>query len=143
MTMTHITNRRIGLVVGLLAVGSILIAGCGGEIRAERQGRQFGEAICDVREADDVDEAQRQLDQALRQMNDLERIVGRPVDEDVDDIQENLEDLLEHVADGNAALLDQDIAVIQRNIDAVRDTLTGKGEAAYDGIQEGLGDCDY
>ena len=76
-------------------------------------------------------------------MNDLQRIVGRPVNEDIDDIDENLSDMVEHVVNGNEALLDQDIAVIERNIDAIRKTLTGKAQAAYDGIQEGLGDCDY
>ena len=142
--MAHInTSKRLGLVIGLLVGGSALVGGCGGEIRAERQGRQLGEAICDVTEADDADEAQRQLEQAQREMDDLQRIVGRPVDEDVDDIEENLADLVGHVADGNDALVEQDIAVIQRNVEAVGRTLTGKGRAAYDGIQEGLGDCDY
>ena len=106
-------------MIGFVAVGSLLLGACGGEIRAERQGKQFGEAVCDVSEADNVDEAQRQLDQAQREMNDLQRIVGRPVDEDVEDIEENLNDLVEHVVDGNEALLEQDIAVIQRNIAAV------------------------
>jgi hypothetical protein len=93
--MAHvITSKRLGLLIGFLAGGSAILGGCGGEIRAERQGRQFGEAICDVTEADD-------------------------------------------------ALVEQDIAVIQRNLAAVGGTLTGKGRAAYDGIQEGLGDCDY
>ena len=124
-------------------MGSLLLVACGAEIRAERQGKQFGEEVCDVREADSADEAQRQLDQARREMNDLGRIVGRPLEEDVEDIQENLDDLVAHVIDGNEALLDQDIAVIQRNLAAVARTLTGKAEAAYDGIQQGLADCDY
>ena len=138
-----VSTARRGGVIGSVTVCSLLVAGCGGEIRAERQGKQFGEAVCDVREAGSVDEARRQLEQAQRQMNDLQRIVGRPIEEDVADIQENLLDLVEHVVDGNDALLDQDIAVIQRNIAAVARTLSGKGEAAYDGIQEGLADCDY
>ena len=37
----------------------------------------------------------------------------------------------------------QDISAIQRNLNAVARTLSGKGKAAYDGIQEGLGGCDY
>jgi light-regulated signal transduction histidine kinase (bacteriophytochrome) len=138
-----ITSKRLGGMLATLAGGSLLLGACGGEIRAERQGQQLGQAICDVKQADSVDEAQRQLEQAQREMNDLQRIVGRPIEEDVADIEENLDDLVEHVVDGNDALLDQDIAVIQRNIDAVERTLTGKGEAAYDGIQEGLADCDY
>jgi len=139
----HLTPKRLGAMGALFAAGPFLFGACGGEIRAERQGRQFGEAVCDVTEADDADEAQRQLEQAQREMNDLQRIVGRPIEEDVADIEENLDDLVEHVVDGNDALREQDIAVIQRNIRAVGRTLTGKAEAAYDGIQQGLGDCDY
>jgi hypothetical protein len=45
--------------------------------------------------------------------------------------------------DDNDALQEQDIAVIQRNLDAIARTLTGKARAAYDGIQQGLADCDY
>jgi|RhiMethySRZTD1v2_1073278.scaffolds.fasta_scaffold550776_3 hypothetical protein len=136
-------NRRIGPTVALLAVAGLVLGACSGEIRAERQGKQLGQAICDVKGADNVEDAQRQLDQARREMDDLQRIVGRPVQEDIDDIQENLDDLVQHVADGNDALREQDISVIQRNIDAVREGLTGAVKAAYDGVLEGLGDCDY
>jgi hypothetical protein len=134
---------RRGGMVGFIAVAVLVLVACGGEIRAERQGKQFGEEVCDVRNADSVDDAQRQLDQARREMNDLQRIVGRPIEEDVEDIEENLNDLVAHVVDDNEALLDQDIAVIQRNLAAVARTLNGKAEAAYDGIQQGLADCDY
>jgi hypothetical protein len=137
-----VSKRHLGWTIGSVAVASMLLGACG-EIRAERQGKQLGDAVCDVKEADSAEDARRQVDQAQREMNDLERIVGRPIDEDVEDIEENLSDLVEHVVEGNEALLDQDVAVIQRNMDAVARTLTGKGEAAYDGIQEGLADCDY
>jgi hypothetical protein len=136
-------NKKIGAVAVSAALGSFVLGACGGEVRAERQGRQLGESICDIKNADNADDAQRQLNQAQRQMNDLQRIVGRPLDEDIDDIQENLSDLVEHTVDGNTVLREQDIAVIQRNIDAVNRTLTGKAEAAYDGIYDGLGDCAY
>jgi hypothetical protein len=136
------TARRGG-ITGSIVVGSLLIGACGGEIRAERQGKQFGDEVCDVRDADNADDAQRQLDQARREMDDLRRIVGRPIEEDVEDIEENLNDLVEHVVQGDDALLEQDIAVIQRNLAAVARTLDGKAEAAYDGVQQGLADCDY
>jgi light-regulated signal transduction histidine kinase (bacteriophytochrome) len=139
----HLTGKRLCATVGVVAVGALLLGACGGEIRAERQGKQFGDAVCDVRDADDIDEARRQLEQAQREMNDLERIVGRPIEEDVADIEENLDDLVEHIVDDNDALQEQDIAVIQRNLDAIARTLTGKARAAYDGIQQGLADCDY
>ena len=142
MAVHTFLSKRMGVLVAGVAIGSIALSGCG-QVRAERQGKQLGDAICDVKQADNADDARRQLEQAQRELNDLQRIVGRPVNEDVEDIEENLSDLVEHVANGNEALLDQDIAVIQRNIDAVRRTLSGKGRAAYDGVQEGLGGCDY
>ena len=142
MTAHTFNSKRTGLLIACVALGSIALGGCG-QVRAERQGKQAGEAICDVKQADNADDARRQLEQAQREINDLQRIVGRPINEDVADINENLNDMVEHVVNGNDALLDQDIAVIERNIDAIRKTLTGKAQAAYDGVQEGLGECDY
>ena len=135
-------SRRSKLVLGaagtVVAVG--LLSGCG-TFRAEHQGKQVGDAICDVKHADagDLDNA---VNKVHRQMNDLARIVGRPVQEDVSDIENNVYDLSRHVVNGNDVLVQQDIASIQRNFDAVGRTLHGKGRAAYDGIQEGLGGCD-
>jgi hypothetical protein len=136
-------QRWSGLTLAAGLGSMVLLGACGGEIRAERQGRQLGASICDIKSADSADDAQRQLDQAQRQMNDLQRIVGRPLNEDIDDIQENLSDLVEHSVNGNDALRQQDIAVIQRNVAAVARTLTGRAEAAYDGLYDGLGDCGY
>jgi hypothetical protein len=130
------------LTVAPLAVGLLLFGACSGQIRAERNGKKAGQAICDVKKADNGDDAQRQLNQAQRKLNDVSRIVGRPINEDVRDINENMTDLVEHVRQGNKALAQQDIAVIQRNVHAVGRTLTGKGKAAYDGMQEGLAECD-
>ncbi len=135
-----ISKRRVVVVVGaLLAVG--LLTGCG-TYRAERQGKQLGDAICDLKTAS-VNDLDNAANKVQREMNDLQRIVGRPVNEDVKDIQNNLSDLRTHIQQGNSALAQQDIAVIERNFQAVDRTLTGKGQAAYDGVQEGLGGCDY
>jgi len=132
--------KLVALGVGLcLAAG--LLGGCG-TFRAERQGKQVGDAICNLKHSGSGD-VQRAADKVVRQVNDLQRIVGRPVQEDVRDINNNLGDLRTHVVNGNSALVQQDIAVIQRNFQAVARTLTGKGKAAYDGVQEGLGGCDY
>lgn len=127
-------------VVGVLVVLGLL-AGCG-SYRAERQGKQLGDAICDLKGAS-ADDIQREADKVRREMNDLSRIVGRPVNEDVSDIAENLSDLATHVRNGNDVLAEQDLAVIERNMNAVGLTLSGKAKAAYDGIREGLGGCNY
>ena len=138
-----VMNKRMGALIAAAAAASTLVlSGCGGEFRAERNGKKLGDAICDVKTADNADEARRQLNDVEREMRDLQRIVGRPINEDVGDINENLSDLVEHVVQGNSALARQDVAVIQRNLHAVGRTLTGKARAAYDGIEEGLADCD-
>jgi hypothetical protein len=132
--------RRIGLalIVAPLVFGAVACA----DIRAERQGKQVGDAICDVRSSD-PDDLERALEKLQREMNDIQRIVGRPIDEDVEDIEQNITDLIEHSRQGNDVLEEQDIAVIQRNISAIRFQLATEGEAAYDGILEGLAECDY
>jgi peptidoglycan hydrolase CwlO-like protein len=138
----HTISRKWLAVTGAVAVGLLVLGGCAGELRAERNGKQAGKAICDVKTSGNANEAQRNLNQAQRKMRDLQRTVGRPIDEDVRDINENLSDLVEHVSQGNKALAQQDIAVIERNIHAVSKGLTGKARAAYDGMEEGLAECD-
>jgi peptidoglycan hydrolase CwlO-like protein len=137
-----VTARKPLVVVGSLAAGALLLSGCFGTIRAERSGKQAGEAICDVKTADNADDAQRQATQAQRKLQDLQRIVGRPINEDVGDINQQITDLVEHKRQGNSVLAQQDIAAIERNFHAVGRTLTGKARAAYDGVQEGLAECD-
>ena len=139
MTRSAFGRRTMVAAAALLAFG--LLSGCG-TFRAERQGKQAGDAICDLKSASAGD-VQRAADKVQREINDLQRIVGRPVDADVNDIKNNLSDLRTHVQQGNQNLAQQDIAAIERNFQAVGRTLTGKGKAAYDGVQEGLGGCDY
>ena len=146
MSTSETTRKRLGRLAALAATGTIVFGACGGplgELRAERQGKQVGDAVCDVKSSDSADEAENELQKVQRQAKDLERIVGRPLDEDVSDIEENLNDLVKHVTDGNDALREQDIAAIQRNVDEISRTLSGKAKAAYDGVQEGLANCDY
>jgi hypothetical protein len=138
----RIIRRKPLAVVGLVAMSAVLLGGCFGQVRAERKGKKAGEAICDVKTADNADEAQRQAGQAQRKLNDVQRIVGRPINEDLHDVNQNMTDLIEHVRQGNKALARQDVAVIQRNVQAVGRTLTGKARAAYDGMSEGLAECD-
>jgi hypothetical protein len=121
-----------------LAVIAIIGTGCAG-LRTERQGRDVGRAICDVKTADNADQAQRALDKLNRHIEDAQRITGRPVKEDVRDIQNNLDDLMRHV--GQPALARQDVVVIQRNIQDVIHTAPALTKRYYEGVNEGLGDC--
>jgi hypothetical protein len=128
--------------VGIVALGAVvaLVAGCT-EYRVERQGKDFGEALCDLKNADSAEEAQSALEQMQTELEDALEIVGRPVGEDIDDIENNLDDLANHVSDGQDALSDQDIAAIRRNAEEASETASGSAERFYQGVVQGLGDC--
>jgi len=138
----QIIRRKPLAVVAAAAVGIVLLGACGSEIRAERKGKQAGEAICDIKTASSADEAQRNLGKAQNKLNDVQRIVGRPINEDLKDVNQNMTDLIEHKRQGNTALAQQDISAIQRNVQAVSRTVNGKARAAYDGMSEGLAECE-
>jgi hypothetical protein len=137
--MKLLTAKKASVVVGVLLVFPLLSA-CG-TMRAELQGRQLGDAICDLRNANSGD-VQKAADKVQREANDVQRIVGRPVQNDVKDYNQNLADLVKHVQGGNSVLAGQDVRAMNRNFDAVSRTLSGKGRAAYDGVREGLAACD-
>jgi hypothetical protein len=137
--VTKLMNpKRLALV--LLILGAVSLSGCAG-FRAEHNGKQAGDAVCDLRNADNAEEAEEALDDADDALEDGQEIVGRPVSEDVEDIGENLGDLQEHVADGNTSLAKQDIAVIRRNVQAIITTTTGRTQRFYQGFDQGLAEC--
>jgi hypothetical protein len=132
--------KRFLLIPAVIVVLGAGVAGCAG-FRTERQGRDVGRAICDIRQADNADEAQRALDKLNRHAQKAQRIVGRPLTEDVQDIQNNLNDLVTHATQGNDALAQQDIAVISRNVNTVSQQGPELVKRFYQGVGEGLGDC--
>ena len=131
--------RRAATVITLTAV-ALGVAGCAGW-RSEKQGRDVGRAVCDVKNADNADQAQRALNKLNRRMDDAQRIIGRKVGEDVQDIQNNLNDLVNHASDGQKTLAKQDVAAIQRNVQTVANQAPGLTGRFYQGVNEGLGDC--
>jgi hypothetical protein len=133
-------TRRLLLITATIAVVALAVGGCAG-FRSERQGRDVGRAICDIKKADNADEAQRALDKYNRRAEKAQRIIGRPISEDVNDIQNNLNDLVTHVSQGNEALAKQDVAVINRNVETVSSQGPTLVRRFYQGMSEGLADC--
>jgi hypothetical protein len=129
-------------MVAVTAVGAAAfgLTGCAG-YRTERQGRDVGRAICDIKTAGNANDAQRALDKLNRNLASAQRITGRPVSEDVRDIQNNLNDLVQHVSNGQSALAHQDVVVIQRNVQTVSNQGPTLVRRFYQGVSEGLNDC--
>ncbi|HEY1740279.1 MAG TPA: hypothetical protein VGI86_16315 [Acidimicrobiia bacterium] len=132
-------TKVAGCVLGVVLVG--LGAGCAG-LRTELKGRDVGRAICDIKNADNANDAQNALDKANRKLDDAQRITGRSVNQDVRDIQNNLNDLARHANNAGNTLAKQDVVQIQRNVAEVANNAPALVKRFYEGVSEGLGDCD-
>jgi hypothetical protein len=126
-------------LIATVTVLALAVAGCAG-LRSERSGRDVGRAICDVKNASPGD-VQQQLTKLRNKLNDAQRITGRPVAQDVNNIDNNINDLVNHVSDRQSALAHQDVESIQRNVVQAADQASGLAKRYYQGVAEGLGDC--
>ena len=133
---------RKRLILGAVVVALLLsVSGCARKYSAERDGKKLGEAICDLRGATSKEEAQNAVDDIKNQTGDLARKYTMFTAQDRRAIDGNLADLAEHSLQGNGALMQQDLAVLQRNIKQIRSEVNEVDAAAWDGIQEGLQSC--
>jgi hypothetical protein len=129
------------LAVPVVLAGIVLVAGCSQKYGAERDGKKLGQAICDVRNATSAEAAQNALGDVRSQLGDLSSKYTLYTAEDQRDVDKNLADLAEHSVQGNAALKQQDLTVIDRSVDNLAETTNEVARAAWEGVQEGLADC--
>ena len=134
--------RRPLTLVALLAV-LVLVAlpACARKYQAERDGKDVGEALCDVRDADSQEAVNTAVDDLRNEIDDFSGDYAVLTAEDRADIDENLTDLVEHVIQGDELLVQQDVTVILRSLDNIRDDLGDTGRAAIDGFLQGFDDC--
>jgi hypothetical protein len=129
-------------IVATLVVGAaFLAAGCSQKYSAERDGKQLGEAICDLRGAENEDEARDAIDEINGQLDDLGNKFAFYTGEDRADIQNNLADLAEHNIQGQPGLMQQDLTVLERSITNIKQDVNETSRAAWEGVLQGLADC--
>ena len=134
------TLTAAGLGLALVALLGFT-TGCSQKYSAERDGKKAGQAICDVNDAGSAEEAQSAADDARSELDDLASKYALYTAEDRKDVQNNLADLAEHAVQGNELLIQQDVAVLQRSADNLREDTTEVSRAAWDGVLEGLSTC--
>jgi hypothetical protein len=135
------TTKSTALVLSIAAVLMVGAAGCSQKYGAERDAKKAGQAVCDISDADSADKAQAAVDDAQSQLDDLGSKYALYTAEDRQDIQNNLADLAEHAIQGNDLLVQQDVAVLRRSVENVRNDTSEVSRAAWDGFLEGLSDC--
>jgi len=133
--------RTKALIVLLVITALGFTVGCSQKYSAERDGKKLGEAVCDLREATSEEDARAALDDINGQLDDLGNKYALYTAEDRADIQNNLADLAEHRIQGNVALMQQDLAVLERSIDNIAEDSNETTRAAWDGLLEGLAEC--
>ena len=127
-----------------LAVGAVLLVAagaCSQQAKAERDGRDLAEAVCDLRDAGDADAAKAARADIDDQLDDLVKRYGVATVEDRADIAENLADLAEHAVQGNEVLIQQDLAVLARSAENIRDDAGEVQGSAWNGFADGLQEC--
>ncbi len=129
-------RTRFIAVAALIGVAAFALGGCSTQARAERKGKQAGDQICKAKNADNANDAERHIRKADDKLDDLARFTGRDVREDLRDVQRNWDQM----SRGNAT--EQDVAAITRAFENARSGLTGNALAAYDGLLEGLANCE-
>jgi hypothetical protein len=131
------TPRRLAALA--LAAGLVLAPACAKKYAAEKDGKDVGQAICDVKNADSKQEAADALAQVEKHLDDVTENYATFTAEDRADIREQLSDLAKH--QGDDLLAQQDLTVIRRSLENIRQDLGDAGKAALDGFFEGLDDC--
>jgi hypothetical protein len=129
------------MIIAAVGAALLLASGCSEKYSAERDGKKLGEAMCDLRNADSAKEVEAARADIDEQLDDLESKTALFTAEDRRDVQENLADLAEHVVQGNEALAQQDLAVLERSIGNIADDANEVSAAAWEGVLQGLSDC--
>jgi len=135
----RIGRSTLSILVVVVAIPSLL--GCSQKYSAERDGKDLGEALCDLKNASTPEDAESALAEVRSEMDSLASNYATFTAEDRADIEANLEDLREHVAQGNQALVQQDLTVIRRSLGNVDDDLDDTSQAAWDGVKQAVDDC--
>jgi len=131
------TTRRLAALA--LAAGLVLAPACAKKYAAEKDGKDVGQAICDVKNADSKQAAADALAQVEKHLDDVTENYASFTAEDRADIREQVSDLAKH--QGNDLQAQQDLTVIRRSLENIRQDLGDAGKAALDGFFEGLDDC--
>lgn len=137
MTRNKLTITSIAAVTAL----ALVVGGCSQRYSAERDGKKLGEAVCDLRKATTEEDAQKALDDIDNQLDDLGNKHALFTAEDRRDVQNNLADLHEHAIQGNTALMQQDLVVLERSIKNIANDSNEVSRAAWEGALEGMADC--
>jgi hypothetical protein len=131
------TTRRLAALA--LAAGLVLAPACAKKYAAEKDGKDVGQAICDVKNADTKQEVADAIAKVEKHLDDVTQNYATFTAEDRADVRRQLEDLSKH--QGNDLLLQQDLTVLRRSLENIRQDLGDAGKAALDGVFEGLDDC--
>lgn len=135
---------RVGQGQARLHVCRPLLVGasaCSQQAKAERDGRDLAQAVCDLRDAGDADASEAARSEIDEQLDDLVQRYGVATADDRADIANNLADLAEHAVQGNEVLAQQDLTVLARSAKNIRDDVGEVQSSAWNGFNDGLQEC--
>lgn len=133
---------RSRTLLAAVTLGALLLAtGCSQKYGAESDGKNLGQAICDLRGSDNDDDVAEALDDINEQLDDLGSKYAFYTAEDRADIDNNLADLAEHAIQDQPNLAQQDLTVLERSAKNIAEDVNETSRAAWEGLLEGLSEC--
>ena len=132
----HGMKARFLVLAAMVVLSAFALTSCSTQARAERKGKEAGDEICKAKNANNANDAQRHINRANDKLKDLARFTGRDVREDVRDLDRNLNQM----SRGNAIRTRRERGHSQRGGRPVIGQ--GNAVAAYDGMLEGLANCE-
>ena len=133
---------RSRTLLAAVTLGALLLAtGCSQKYGAESDGKNLGQAICDLRGSDNDDDVAEAVDDINEQLDDLGSKYAFYTAEDRADIDNNLADLAEHAIQDQPNLAQQDLTVLERSAKNIAEDVNETSRAAWEGLREGLSEC--
>jgi hypothetical protein len=143
--MTHNTNshrfRNIALAVVAATMPVLLAGACSTKYTSERDGKALGQALCDLKDAENADERQSALDDIDSELENLENEYAFYTSEDREEFQSNLKSFESNVEAKDLSALQEDLASLDSSAKDVASNAGEVTQAAWDGLRQGLSNC--
>lgn len=131
----------VGVAAAVAAVAALALAGCGQQFQAERDGRDLGRAVCDLRDAGDAEAAKAALDDVLSSLDRIADRYGAVTASDRAELRSGLQQVADDVTAGDLDAARADLESVRRSADGIQTQLGDASDAIWTGFTDEVGSC--
>ena len=141
--MTTTTNRIARTSAALAMALALLVAAgaCSPKYSSERDGKALGTALCDLREANDIDERADAIEEIDEEIENLQKEYAIYTADDREAFRGAIDAFKENAQAGDGQAMQQDLASMDIGARNVASSAGEVTRAAWDGFRQGLSNC--